>query len=61
MNNFTELEKCLDYDFKDKNLIIEALTHKSFKKPYSNERLEFLGDALQNLIVGEFLYNKFTY
>lgn len=59
MNNFTELEKCLDYDFKDKNLIIEALTHKSFKKPYSNERLEFLGDAVLNLIVGEFLYNKF--
>jgi ribonuclease-3 len=57
--NFTKLEKCLDYDFNDKNLIIEALTHKSFKKPYSNERLEFLGDAVLNLIVGEFLYNKF--
>jgi ribonuclease-3 len=59
LNKFTKLEKCLDYDFKDKNLIIEALTHKSFKKPYSNERLEFLGDAVLNLIVGEFLYKKF--
>ena len=58
-NDFKKLEQCLDYDFKDKNLIIEALTHKSFKKPYSNERLEFLGDAVLNLIVGEFLYNKF--
>jgi ribonuclease-3 len=58
-NDFKQLEQCLDYDFKDKNLIIEALTHKSFKKPYSNERLEFLGDAVLNLIVGEFLYNKF--
>jgi ribonuclease-3 len=58
-NDFKQLEQCLDYDFKDKNLIIEALTHKSFKKPYSNERLEFLGDAVLNLIVGEFLFKKF--
>ncbi len=58
-DNFTNLEKCLDYKFNDKNLIIEALTHKSYKKPYSNERLEFLGDAVLNLIVGEYLYNKF--
>ena len=56
---FTELEKCLDYQFKDKNLIIEALTHKSFKKSYNNERLEFLGDAVLNLIVGEYLFNQF--
>jgi ribonuclease-3 len=59
MNDISKLEKCLAYEFKDKNLIIEALTHKSFKKPYSNERLEFLGDAVLNLIVGEYLYNKF--
>jgi len=58
-NQFTKLEECLDYRFNDKNLIIEALTHKSYKKPYSNERLEFLGDAVLNLIVGEYLYNKF--
>ena len=56
---YNELEKCLDYQFKDKNLIIEALTHKSFKKSYNNERLEFLGDAVLNLIVGEYLFNKF--
>ena len=49
----------MDYRFKNKNLIIEALTHKSFKKPYNNERLEFLGDAVLNLIVGEYLYTKF--
>ncbi|VAY87019.1 Ribonuclease III [hydrothermal vent metagenome] len=57
--NFTQLEKCLDYQFKDKNLIIEALTHKSFKKSYNNERLEFLGDAVLNLIIGEYLFSKF--
>jgi ribonuclease-3 len=59
MHNIKELEKCLDYQFKDQNLILEALTHKSFKKPYNNERLEFLGDAVLNLIVGEYLYYKF--
>ena len=59
MKKYTLLEKCLDYSFENKNLIIEALTHKSFKKAYNNERLEFLGDAVLNLIVGEFLFNKF--
>lgn len=60
MSDYSKLEKCLDYQFKDKDLIIEALTHKSYKKPYNNERLEFLGDAVLNLIVGEFLYTKFN-
>ncbi len=59
MSDYSQLERCLDYQFKDRNLIIEALTHKSFKKPYNNERLEFLGDAVLNLIVGEYLYKKF--
>jgi ribonuclease-3 len=59
LKNHKELEKCLDYQFIDTNLIIEALTHKSYKKAYNNERLEFLGDAVLNLIVGEFLYKKF--
>ena len=59
MTDYVKLEQCLDYQFKNKNLIIEALTHKSFKKSYNNERLEFLGDAVLNLIVGEYLYTKF--
>ncbi len=59
MTDYSKLEQCLDYQFKNKNLIIEALTHKSYKKPYNNERLEFLGDAVLNLIVGEYLYTKF--
>ncbi|WP_415397030.1 ribonuclease III [Sulfurimonas sp. CS5] len=53
------LEETLGYKFKNKQLIIEALTHKSYKQPYDNERLEFLGDAVLDLIVGEYLYNKF--
>ncbi len=59
MNDYDTLEKKLGYTFKNKQLIIEALTHKSHKKPYNNERLEFLGDAVLDLIVGEFLYMKF--
>ena len=57
--DYKELEQCLDYQFKNQNLIIEALTHKSYKKVINNERLEFLGDAVLNLIVGEFLFHKF--
>ena len=53
------LEKQLGYTFKNKQLLIEALTHKSYKQPYDNERLEFLGDAVLDLIVGEYLYKNF--
>jgi len=59
MQELETLEKTLGYKFKDKQLIIEALTHKSYKKPYNNERLEFLGDAVLDLIVGEYLYMLF--
>ncbi len=59
MNDYSHLEKRLNYTFKNKQLIIEALTHKSDKKPYNNERLEFLGDAVLDLIVGEYLFTKF--
>ena len=58
-SDYALLEKRLDYAFKDKQLIVEALTHKSHKKPYNNERLEFLGDAVLDLIVGEFLFVEF--
>jgi len=54
-----ELEEALGYKFKDEKLIIEALTHKSYKQPYDNERLEFLGDAVLDLVVGEYLFKKF--
>jgi ribonuclease-3 len=59
MTDYSQLEKRLNYTFKNKQLIIEALTHKSYKKPYNNERLEFLGDAVLDLIVGEYLFSKF--
>ena len=58
-NDIKSLEKDLGYSFKTPKLITEALTHKSYKQPYDNERLEFLGDAVLDLIVGEYLYKKF--
>ncbi|EAI8625001.1 ribonuclease III [Campylobacter lari] len=54
-----KLQERLSYHFKNEQLLIEALTHKSYKKPYNNERLEFLGDAVMDLVVGEFLFFKF--
>jgi len=61
MSKFKALEDALNYSFKQENLITEALTHKSYKKPYNNERLEFLGDAVLDLIVGEYLFKKFPH
>src|SRR3989338_1971279 len=55
-----ELEKELDYTYKNKYILIEALTHKSYtnenKTSKSNERLEFLGDAVLGNIIAKQLY-----
>ena len=59
-NGYKELEGKLDYRFKDSSLIVSALTHSSFKNEKQDirdyERLEFLGDAVLELAVSEFLY-----
>lgn len=49
----------LNYKFKNKELLKLALTHKSAKKGTNNERLEFLGDAVMDLVVAEYLCDKF--
>ncbi|WP_457564905.1 ribonuclease III [Caminibacter sp.] len=54
-----DLQKSLGYQFKDEKLITEALTHRSYTKEFNNERLEYLGDAVLDLIVGEYLYHLF--
>ncbi|AJB46237.1 ribonuclease III [Campylobacter fetus] len=59
MDKLNRLEEYLGYKFKDKTLLKEALTHKSMKSSVNNERLEFLGDAVLDLIVGEYLFFKF--
>ncbi len=61
MDDLQTLQKQLGYQFQNKELLIEALTHKSYKQPYNNERLEFLGDAVLDLIVGEYLYKRFIH
>ncbi len=56
-----ELEKQLKITFKNKELLKEALTHRSYAYltgKQSNERLEFLGDSILNLIVSTYLYDK---
>ncbi len=57
----TELEKYFDLDFKDKNLLEIALTHSSYaneNQTRSNERLEFIGDAVLDLLMGKYLFDK---
>jgi len=54
-----ELQKSLGYEFKNEKLLTEALTHRSYTKDFNNERLEYLGDAVLDLIVGEYLYHLF--
>ena len=61
----SEIEQILQYEFKDKNLLQEALRHSSFVNELGdpqlrdNERLEFLGDAVINLIVGHILMHRY--
>ena len=59
--DLSELEKKLSYKFRDKHFIFEALCHRSFVNEQfdpdlrDNERLEFLGDAVLNLVIGHML------
>ena len=54
-----QLQESLGYQFRDEKLITEALTHRSYSKNFNNERLEYLGDAVLDLIVGEYLFHLF--
>ncbi|HOI53846.1 MAG TPA: ribonuclease III [Phycisphaerae bacterium] len=54
-------EQILGYQFSDKSLLVKALTHASVAPHYldSNERLEFLGDAVLGLVVCEELFRRY--
>ncbi len=60
------LQERIGYQFNDISLLRQALTHSSFaneckdKSVHDNERLEFLGDAVLEIVSSEFLYNKYT-
>ena len=62
---FEELEEKLKYTFRNKQLLTEALTHTSFNEGKrknrisDNERLEFLGDSVINLVITDYLFKKF--
>ena len=61
----SELEEKIGTKFKNQDLLLQALTHRSYLNENPkwrldhNERLEFLGDAVLELVVTEYLYNKY--
>lgn len=62
ISNIDDLQKKLNYKFKDEYMLKVALTHRSLKGEISerefldNERLEFLGDSFLNAIISEYLF-----
>lgn len=56
--SLVRLERQLGYTFQNQDLLILALTHRSFAGR-NNERLEFLGDAILNFVAGEALFERF--
>jgi ribonuclease III len=62
---YQELMRLIGYNFKDESLLIQALTHASYINEHpelrekDNERLEFLGDAVLDLVVGDLLYSQY--
>ena len=62
--HLSSLQDALNYHFKDKILLLQALTHSSFayesteKDMSDNQRLEFLGDSILNMVTAEYLYEK---
>ncbi len=62
MNDLCELENVLDYHFRDIRLLETALTHSSYANDVgveSYERLEFLGDAVLELVVSQYIYTLY--
>ncbi len=65
MNDFTEFQKRAGVEFKDQNLLTQAFVHRSYINENKNsglshnERLEFLGDAVLELVITDFLYQKY--
>lgn len=65
VEHLTELEGVLEVDFKDKRLLLSAITHRSYLNEHRtatwdhNERLEFLGDAVLELVITDFLFLKY--
>ena len=52
-NNYQSLEKKINFKFKNKELLTQALTHKSFNPNENNEKIEFLGDRVLGLVIAK--------
>lgn len=57
-NNLNRLERKIGYSFKNQDLLVLALTHRSLGGR-NNERLEFLGDSILNFVAAEALFERF--
>ena len=49
--NLIKLEKKINIKFKNLELLIKSLTHKSYNSIHNNEKLEFLGDRVLGLVI----------
>ena len=59
MIDINKLQKSLKVKFKDKSLLIKALTHKSANQKINNEKLEFLGDRVIGLVLSKKLFDLY--
>ena len=59
--DFNTLEKKIKINFKNKDLLIKSLTHKSYDKENNNEKLEFLGDRVLGLIIAKRLLEIYPF
>ena len=57
-NKLVALQKQINYSFKNIDLLIHALTHRSANKIH-NERLEYLGDSILSYVIAEALFERF--
>lgn len=53
-----KFQTILDYQFKQSDLLEQALTHRSYSRNKNNERLEFLGDSVLNLVISQHIYER---
>lgn len=59
MNNLHQLEKKININFKNKRLLKQAITHKSYDKNVNNEKLEFIGDRILGFVIAKKLLEIF--
>jgi ribonuclease-3 len=59
----SQLEELLGYEFRNKEILLESITHRSYSAEndikYDNQRLEFLGDSVLEIVLTEYLFNRY--